>query len=264
VDSAAALLIDEIPRLLFVGLGAAILYLETWSVGQFLITRPTLLFPILGLLLGMPVEGVWVGILLELLSNRQLPMGAILPPDPVSAGLLAILAVWLPGAALLPAGLPRLLTVILLGIVLLWPTVFLTEIQRRINTVFWLPYAQKAVEQTREKTLSRMLPLVLLQTYTLAATVFALGVFLLRAPAQWLHQWIADYLPLQMEQSLFAPWTGGLANLPFYMLALALGGIAQIFGSKLAQPKRKPFRMGLFLGAAFFLLTLVLAGAMDG
>jgi mannose/fructose/N-acetylgalactosamine-specific phosphotransferase system component IIC len=264
MDFETPLLMTETSRVLLAGFGAGLAFLETWPAGQFLLTRPVFLFPLLGFLLGLPAEGLWLGLLLELLASRQLPMGASLPPDPVSAGLIALLSSWL--ATGIPGfeSLPRLLATLLIALFLLWPLSFLTESQRRLNARIWLPHAKKAADQMNEKCLARLVPVALFQTWLLVGITFSLLLLPMKMWVVWIAERLTIWLPLQMEQAPLAPWTGGFANLPFVLLAVALGGVAKLFGSGVSTNRRNNFRLGLVIGAFAVVGFFFLAGKFDG
>ena len=50
--------------------------LDAASCPQVMISRPVVAGPLAGLLLGSPATGLWIGALLEILTLRQLPVGA--------------------------------------------------------------------------------------------------------------------------------------------------------------------------------------------
>lgn len=74
--------------------------LDAVSFPQFMLSRPLVAAPLAGAILGDPLSGMWVGVLLELLTLQQLPVGAVrvwdLGPAAV-AGAAAAAAV--PGGA---------------------------------------------------------------------------------------------------------------------------------------------------------------------
>ena len=55
--------------------------LDRTAVFQFMVSRPIVAAPLAGWLLGDPVAGLQVGILVELLWLGRLPIGAAIPPD---------------------------------------------------------------------------------------------------------------------------------------------------------------------------------------
>ena len=71
---------------------AGLLGLDTVQAGQFLLSRPALVGPVLGWLNGCPLEGARLGILLELLYIDFIPVGGVVPPNGTAAAAAAVLA----------------------------------------------------------------------------------------------------------------------------------------------------------------------------
>jgi mannose/fructose/N-acetylgalactosamine-specific phosphotransferase system component IIC len=71
---------------------AGLLGLDAVQVGQFLLSRPALVGPLLGWLNGCPLEGAKIGILLELLYIDFIPVGGVVPPNGCAAAAAAVLA----------------------------------------------------------------------------------------------------------------------------------------------------------------------------
>ena len=67
-------------------LGAAV-FLDAWPVGQTMLSRPIVVGPLAGLILGTPAEGVFWGAVFEAVYLGVLPVGAARYPD---AGLAAL------------------------------------------------------------------------------------------------------------------------------------------------------------------------------
>lgn len=63
------------------GTMAVLLGLDRVAVLQCMVSRPLVAAPLTGWLLGIPLAGLEVGILLELLWLGRLPVGAVVPPD---------------------------------------------------------------------------------------------------------------------------------------------------------------------------------------
>ena len=71
---------------------AGLLGLDTVQAGQFLLSRPAFLGPVLGWLNGCPLEGARLGILVELLYIDFIPVGGVVPPNGTAAAAVAVLA----------------------------------------------------------------------------------------------------------------------------------------------------------------------------
>lgn len=62
------------------------------QAGQFLLSRPAFVGPVLGWLNGCPLEGARLGILIELLYIDFIPVGGVIPPNGTAAAGAAVLA----------------------------------------------------------------------------------------------------------------------------------------------------------------------------
>lgn len=80
-----------------------------------MISRPIVAGPLAGLLLGDPVSGMWAGAVLEVLSLRQLPIGANRGWDTGPAAVAAAVA-----AAVWATGPGTLLVAVAFGVVVGW------------------------------------------------------------------------------------------------------------------------------------------------
>lgn len=229
-----------------------LVYLESWPVGQFLLGRPALLLPVLGILGGQPLAGLWLGIVLELLTLRSLPMGAALPPDPALAGVWTLLALDLDlGAAGGPppldgaAGEAGVALALLLAVPLCWIAPWLTEAQRRLNGRWWHPRFEAAVLAGDDRRCGRLMAATLAQTALLGAAAAAIALPALRAAA-------TPLLPLAERLTASAP--ARLLPLPWLLLAVALGALWRHAGGRRGNGL-------LYLGAgAGAVLTLFIWG----
>jgi mannose/fructose/N-acetylgalactosamine-specific phosphotransferase system component IIC len=71
---------------------AGLLGLDSVQAGQFLLSRPAFVGPLLGWLNGCPLEGARLGILIELLYIDFIPVGGVVPPNGAAAAAAAVLA----------------------------------------------------------------------------------------------------------------------------------------------------------------------------
>ena len=76
---------------LLVGVGA-VAFLDQWPALQAMISRPIVIGPVVGAILGAPAEGVLWGAALEAMQLAVLPVGAARYPDAALAGLLGTTA----------------------------------------------------------------------------------------------------------------------------------------------------------------------------
>lgn len=223
------------------GLLAGLAFLETWPVGQLLLTRPALLLPAVGWLIGLPEFGLWLGLTLELLNLRALPMGSALPPDPAMGGLLALLACKLCGP--MPESDILLPLVLFVGAILPWPAAYLSELQRRVNGRVWLPRFEDAVRRDDRRRLGWLLPLALLQAWLLIGLLCALAIAGL------------GRLLLFLEPRLIGLESAGAGRIGWWLLAIAAGGILQ-----LAAGRGGTRALWSGLAAGLLLVAALLAG----
>ena len=98
---------------------AVLLGLDRVAVLQCMISRPLVAAPLTGWLLGVPLVGLEVGMLLELLWLGRLPVGAVIPPDDtqvaIGATALALTLERLLGLHGMPAVILCILVAIPLG-----------------------------------------------------------------------------------------------------------------------------------------------------
>jgi mannose/fructose/N-acetylgalactosamine-specific phosphotransferase system component IIC len=70
----------------------ALLFLDQWPAVQTMVSRPIVVGPIVGAILGVPADGVLWGAVLESISLAVQPVGAARYPDAALAGLLGTVA----------------------------------------------------------------------------------------------------------------------------------------------------------------------------
>ena len=67
----------------------ALLWLDRTHAFQIMISRPIVAAPLVGAFLGNPMDGLLVGVMVELLWTHHLPVGAATPPDETAFAVLA-------------------------------------------------------------------------------------------------------------------------------------------------------------------------------
>lgn len=94
---------------LIAGIVAVIAGMDRTAALQIMISRPIVVAPLTGWLLGEPLAGLQIGALLELLWLGRLPVGAAIPPDDTQVAVAATLLTVTMSETLSVAGLPLVL-----------------------------------------------------------------------------------------------------------------------------------------------------------
>lgn len=76
--------------LLITSIFGGVVSLDRTCLGQFMVSRPIVAAPLLGLVLGCPNEAIFIGLVYELLFVRSLPVGAHVPYHPLYPSLIAV------------------------------------------------------------------------------------------------------------------------------------------------------------------------------
>jgi len=101
---------------LLAGLVAMLTGLDRVALVQVMISRPLVAAPLTGLVLGNPLLGLEVGMLLELLWLGRLPVGAAIPPDDTQVAVGATVLAFSMGQMLNLVGMPMVILAVLVAI----------------------------------------------------------------------------------------------------------------------------------------------------
>ncbi len=101
---------------LLAGLVAMLTGLDRVALVQVMISRPLVAAPLTGWLLGHPMVGLEVGMLLELLWLGRLPVGAAIPPDDTQVAIGATVLTLSVGPMLGLHGMPFVILAVLIAI----------------------------------------------------------------------------------------------------------------------------------------------------
>lgn len=101
---------------LLAGLVAMLTGLDRVALVQVMISRPLVAAPLTGLVLGKPLLGLEVGMLLELLWLGRLPVGAAIPPDDTQVAVGATVLAFSMGQMLGLVGMPMVILAVLVAI----------------------------------------------------------------------------------------------------------------------------------------------------
>src|SRR5210317_613945 len=100
---------------LFAGLVSMLTGLDRVALVQLMISRPLVAGPLTGWVLGSPLVGLEVGMLLELLWLGRLPVGAAIPPDDTQVAVGATVLALTVGEMLNLVGMPMVLLAVLVA-----------------------------------------------------------------------------------------------------------------------------------------------------
>jgi len=104
-----------VPEVCLAGMMAVVAGLDRTAMLQVMVSRPLVVAPVAGLLLGCPEEGLQIGLMCELLWLGRLPIGAAIPPDDTQVAIGATTLVAMQGSADV-GGLPLALLCLLVAI----------------------------------------------------------------------------------------------------------------------------------------------------
>ena len=219
-----------IAKIVLSALVAGVLSLDRNAFGQFQISRPMVAAPILGLVLGCPVEGSIVGLIYELFFLNSLPVGSFIPHHPLFPSLISVLLIGMysgPRPAMELIGLA-----VLVGV----PTVFF---DRAVN-IHWRRSNEKTFHRAMVYLRLGRTDLVQLQHLmsALRAGLFHGGSFLLAGAIL-----VPSFNALLKSSGHLPARFTIVAMLPFFI------GLAGIASDRTAKKGWKGFALGLVLGA---------------
>jgi mannose/fructose/N-acetylgalactosamine-specific phosphotransferase system component IIC len=193
----------------FLGAGAlyALLALDHIAVGQFMVSRPLVVGPVIGWFWGDPAMGLFAGVIVEFLWVHVIPVG-LWPID--TSAVTALAVTW---GALSDAGRPGLVVALALavpfGILIRWGDIW----TRRQNSRL-IPWVAERVSRGQSGALPLSLVLSLAGWFAKALIIFAL----LAPSGQAATSWLVSICPRKLVDAL--DWTGRL--LPFLALTAVL------------------------------------------
>jgi PTS system mannose-specific IIC component len=167
---------------LFVGLVSMVTGLDRVALVQAMISRPLVAAPLAGWVLGDPLIGLEIGMLLELLWLGRLPVGAAIPPDDTQVAVgSTVLAVSM-GHFLGMSGMPLVLLSVLTAIPLGKCGQFFDKLARHINDRLAIS-GQKALMNGNTSGMERRhlcgLLTFALSSLTTALVIVSVGSFVL-------------------------------------------------------------------------------------
>jgi mannose/fructose/N-acetylgalactosamine-specific phosphotransferase system component IIC len=179
----------------------AVLELDVVQFGQFMISRPLVLGPVLGLLFGQPQTGLVLGACCELFSLDDVPVGDKLPLNATVAVAVSFLMICSPSRVPPELALPA-------GLLAGWAHQKLETLLRQRRRMFCCQ-AEQSLEQGRSPRLGCIIASALAEqaAWTLGLLLFCV---LVGGP---LLQWVWPFLPRGLSVGLgvaweLAPWLG--------------------------------------------------------
>ncbi len=153
--------------------------LDAASCPQVMISRPVVAGPLAGLLLGSPATGLWIGAVLEILTLRQLPVGASRYWDTGPAAVAATAAA--AGFAGAGGAEARYVLAVALGVLVGWVGSWSVYAMRRANARLVGALGERSVSP-RELEIKHVLAMAM--DFGRATALTALGVIIAVALAQ--------------------------------------------------------------------------------
>ncbi|MEW5721598.1 MAG: PTS sugar transporter subunit IIC [Thermodesulfobacteriota bacterium] len=231
-------LVMGLSDILLVSLVGGLMALDRTAAFQFMISRPIVAGPVIGLTLGEPAAGVAMGALIELVWISRLPLGGKVPPNESLGAIVGTAAVIIAA----PRGEPPGRELLALGFLCVPPVAHLAALLetrlRRLNALL-AARARKAVKTGRPDRLNRLnlagLALSLAGIYLYIMSALLLIVPLLAA----LRPRLPESLRTALEITYFC--------LPLLGVAAALSNM---------NVKRADLVFALFFGGVFLFLSL--------
>lgn len=150
--------------------------LDAASCPQVMISRPVVAGPLAGLLLGSPATGLWIGALLEILTLRQLPVGASRYWDTGPAAVAATAAAaGFAGAGGAGGAEARYVLAVALGVLVGWVGSWSVYAMRRANARLVGALGERSVSP-RELEIKHLLAMAM--DFGRATALTALGVII--------------------------------------------------------------------------------------
>ncbi|HEY5674946.1 MAG TPA: PTS sugar transporter subunit IIC [Malonomonas sp.] len=225
--------------LLFGGLVSLVCGLDRMAILQVMISRPLVAAPLAAWVLGEPLIGLQVGVMVELLWLARLPVGAAVPPDDTQVSVAAtVLAITL-GRALETGGTELLLLCLLVALPLGKLGQYFDHLARQYNVR--LPVRAEAALDNGNLFSAQLQHLLGILSFSLVAVgtyAAIIGGGLLLVPLLWAL--------VQQPLALSATWL---------QLALPLVGVAVILGT--INVSRALTLFCAAFGMAFLLMWLV-------
>lgn len=199
-------------QIIYISLLISIIHLDVLVFGQFLLHRPIVVGPLIGFLLGIPQDGLVIGIIFELIYTSIIPVGIKVPPDATVAVAFSVMCYKFSGGCMV---IP-----IIFGILCGFLYKYIDLFTRSLNSMV-ISWVDTANETTIVKRINLLIVYGLVTTY-FKSLLFYLTVF----P-------IASYLTMTICKLLsHCKFYHDLINLTFILPAVGVGIVLSHFTEK--------------------------------
>lgn len=180
-------------EILIVAVIGALLNLDVTAVGRIMVSRPIIVAPVIGYILGDFNSGLWMGLIIELLWIGAIPMGAAIPYDTT---ILSVIAVYWGIRAM-----PGYTGTMVLAIAVAIPAMILhkrIELSLRYLNIGISHWVEKGIMDGKEERISYAVFLGV-ALYYLQSLFFYLAVLY---PGRLLVSFVYSQLPFKAVQAL--------------------------------------------------------------
>jgi len=206
------------PEIVLLAFIAALISLDITPFGQFMFSRPIVVAPLFGYILGDLTSGIWIGIIVEFVWIGILPMGAAVPADITTVAILA--TIW--GIKTMPNNN----AVMVLALIFALPSAMLFKLLdmwiRKIN-VLVMRWVENGVKVGKIGRVSKGI-FIGMVLFLLKAFVF---YFVFIIVGEWLVGGVFAIVPSKVMYGLFLSW--------HFLPIMALGIMFRNFSPKLTS-----------------------------
>ncbi|MCK9582991.1 MAG: PTS sugar transporter subunit IIC [Endomicrobiales bacterium] len=206
------------PEIVLLAFIAALISLDITPFGQFMFSRPIVVAPLFGCILGDLTSGIWIGIIVEFVWIGILPMGAAVPADITTVAILA--TIW--GIKTMPNNN----AVMVLALIFALPSAMFFKLLdmwiRKIN-VLVMRWVENGVKAGKIGRVSKGI-FIGIVLFFLKAFVFYFAFII---AGEWLVGEVFAMVPSKVMYGLFLSWR--------FLPIMALGIMFRNFSPKLTS-----------------------------
>lgn len=176
---------------------AGVISLDVTAFGQFMVCRPIVVAPLFGYLLGDMGSGLWMGMIIEMLWVRVIPMGAAVPSDTTTVAILTV--IW--GATTVPEQhstyIVALLIAIPAGLLFRYLDVWIRFLNIRLSN-----WVEEGIRAGQERRIGQAVYIGLFLFFAKAFTFYVTAVY----AGYWIMMNLLPRLPVQVINGLDKGW----------------------------------------------------------